>query len=403
MIKFFGFLFVFFLLGLGGWYYFTITYPTTSQINAALYFAEHIMKPHANLNKNIIGFLPYWRVDDIKYARLDVLSEVNYFSFTPEKDGTLLKVTGNETEPGFREWDKQTMRDFIAKTQIMGAKFTITVAALNNDLITSILDDPQAQQTLINEIVQLLKINKLDGVTIDFEYFGEPETEYQTKFTEFSQNLSRAIKTETSHATLSLALMPRAARDKDIYDFPRIVPLYDRFIGMSYDYYGANADIAGPVAPMKGFKDNKYFFDIETTYEDYEKFIPKNKLIMGVPYYGWDWAVVDGKTINSRTLPQDNPNNSAEVISYGRMREDKSIISKQCKWDDYALATWCWYTNDNGVDHQAWFEDNKSLGIKFDFAKQQHLDGIAIWVLGYDKDYPDLWNLLKEKFSTNNR
>lgn len=399
MKYFFLILFILCLLGMGGWYYVSITYPTTSPQNAVLYFTQRLMKPHTNLNKQIIGFMPYWRVDDMQYTKLDVLSEVNYFSLTPGPDGKFIKQLNHEAEPGFREWDKQTMRDFIAKTQIMGTKFTVTITALDNDLITSILDNETAQQNLINEIVQLIHTNHLDGFTIDFEYFGEPPDEYQTKFTTFSQNLSRTIKQKTPHATMSLAIMPRAARDKDIYDFQNLVPLYDAFIGMSYDYYGISSDIAAPGAPMKGFKDNKYFFDVETTYEDYAQYLPKNKIIMGVPYYGWDWAVVDGKTINAKTLPATDPNNYAAVISYARMREDKNLKPDQCKWDDYALSTWCWYIDEKNIDHQVWFEDNKSLEIKFDFANKQKFDGIAIWVLGYDKEYPDLWNMLQKKFS----
>jgi spore germination protein len=169
---------------------------------------------------------------------------------------------------------------------------------------------------------------------------------------------------------------------------------------MSYDYYGISSDIAGPIAPMKGFKENKYFFDVTTTYEDYLKQIPKNKIVMGVPYYGWDWAVKDGATITSRTFPSDNPNNYAAVLSYARMREDKDLNRKQCQWDDFAEENWCWYTDQKtGIDHQVWFEDAKSLGVKYDYANKQDFSGIAIWVLGYDKDYPDLWNLMKEKFS----
>ena len=147
---------------------------------------------------------------------------------------------------------------------------------------------------------------------------------------------------------------------------------------------------------MKGFKEGKYFFDVETTYADYQKVIPENKLVMGVPYYGWDRAVVDGKTIQSKTLPSED--NAAVVMSYARMRENKDITKNQCQWDEYALATWCWYTDKDNVDHQVWLEDNKSLGIKFDYVKKQKFGGVAIWVLGYDKNYPDLWNLLKKQY-----
>ena len=136
------------------------------------------------------------------------------------------------------------------------------------------------------------------------------------------------------------------------------------------------------------------------TWEDYAKVLPKEKLLMGVPYYGWERAVEDGKTHLSNTLPEDDPDNYSSVISYGRAREDKEINKKQCKWDEYAQETWCWYKEkESGADYQVWLSDNRSVQTRYDFANKQNLGGIAIWTLGYDKDYPDLWDMIKSKFT----
>jgi spore germination protein YaaH len=119
---------------------------------------------------------------------------------------------------------------------------------------------------------------------------------------------------------------------------------------------------------------------------------------MGIPYYGWDWAVEDGRTIQSRTLPADDPNQYAAVISYARAKENKDIKNAQCQWDEYALSTWCWYTDEKNVDHQVWLEDTNSIKTKFTSAKEQAFSGIAIWTLGYDKGYSDLWTLIENIF-----
>ena len=121
---------------------------------------------------------------------------------------------------------------------------------------------------------------------------------------------------------------------------------------------------------------------------------------MGVPYYGWDWAVMDGRKIQSKTLPADDPNNYAAIISYGRMRENKDIKQNQCQWDDYAKSRWCMYKDEKNIDHQVWLEDNKSIEEKFNFVNKNKFHGIAIWTLGYDKQYPDLWNLIEKIFTS---
>jgi len=309
------FLFVLILLLLIVWFYLSKTYPATPPQISALYFLEHIITPQQNYKKYVLGFLPYWRLDQINTIQPNKLSEINFFSLTAGNDGHLVTVTNGQTDPGWNGWEKQSTKNFLTKAQIMGAKVTFTVAAQDNQLIENILNSNTAQQNLITDVVDQIGKRNLNGVNIDFEYTGEPTDVLQQEFTFFSKKLATQLKQKNPHASLELSIMPLSARQPDLYDFKQIVQVYDQFIGMSYDYYGQTSDIAGPVAPMNGFTQGKYFFDVTTTYSDYLKVIPKDKLVMGVPTYGWEWAVVDGKTMKSKTYPTDSPNSYAAVIS----------------------------------------------------------------------------------------
>src|SRR3990167_56304 len=55
--------------------YLYLKYPTTSPINSASYFINRLKQPHAHMQKDVVGFLPYWRLDDTKYLRFDLRSE----------------------------------------------------------------------------------------------------------------------------------------------------------------------------------------------------------------------------------------------------------------------------------------------------------------------------------------
>lgn len=395
-----GVIFVAIVIGIM-WKFFNLknTYPHTTPLQSSAYYIEHKLNPRINLQKETIGFLPYWRIEDSRHTRLDLITEINYFGLFVNDEGEFIKVVNGETNPGKREWDSQQIKDLITKSHIYGTKFTLSIVCQDNDDIGSILDNKEAQAKLIANILNEVKSRDLDGINIDFEYLGEPDEQYKQKFTAFSQKLSSNLHRVKPRAKLELSIMPRSARIPDIFDFKALVPLYDNFIGMSYDFYGSNPEIAGPIAPMTGFKENKYFFDVTTMYQDLEKYIPKEKIVMGVPHYGWDFAVTDGKTIQSKTIPQDSPDGYAAVLSYATAREKKDLKKTQCQFDDYAKEPWCWYTDKAGVDHQVWFQDNKSIGIKYDFANSHDFAGIAIWTLGYDKDYPDLWDLMEQKFA----
>ena len=403
MVKqFFVFFFLFIIIiGTGLYFYLSKTYPDTKPLLSAQYFIEHLMKPHAKLSKHIMGFLPYWQIDNIQYLKPEELSDINYFSLDVGSDGHILTTTNGQSDPGWREWQGDSIKNLITKAHIDGTDVSITVAALDNTLITTILDSDTNQQNLINDIVKAVQSRNLDAVNIVFEYTGTPDAGYDTKFTNFSSNLKNALNKQRTGTKLSLSIMPLSARETGLFDFAKLSSVYDRFIGMSYDYYGQSSDIAGPIAPMNGFKENKYFFDVTTTYADYLKVIPKEKIIMGIPYYGWDWAVVDGKMINSRTFPATSADNYAAVNSYALTKTSSTIKKNQCSWDTISEETWCWYTDTKtGIDHQVWIADDRSVQTRFDFANNQDFDGIAIWTLGSDKQYPDLWNMLHNTFST---
>ncbi len=388
------------IFGIGFYYFLTQTHPSLSPFISGQFYIEKFINPHKKMQSYVLGFMPYWRLDDIKYVRPQLLSEFNYFSLTVGSDGHIAKVVDGVTDPGWRGWQNEELKNFTSKANIIGTDVTVTIAALDNDLIMTILDNDEYQDNLITDIITEVKTRNLQGINVDFEYFGEPDPAYKTAFTTFSKKLKAALDSEVPGTELSISIMPLAAREDDLFDFQQLVPIYDRFIGMSYDYYGASSDIAGPIAPMKGFNEGQYFFDVETTYKDYRQYIPREKLVMGVPFYGWEWAVEDGKIRNSLTYPSSDDRNYAAVISYARAKESKELKKNQCKWDEPAQETWCWYKDTKlGTDKQVWLADNRSVETRFNFAEKQGFAGVAIWTLGYDKQYSDLWDIISSKFT----
>ncbi len=385
----------------GIWFYFASNYPDTSPLKSVQFYIEKIINPRPNLKKETFGFLPYWRVNETKNIKLQYISHVDYFGLVVDADGEFIQETNTETEPGYREWQTQKVKDFMTKAQIFGSKTSLSIISHVNSTTEALLDHPQAQDKLIANILKEVKTRKLDGINIDFEYLGDADPEYKAKFSEFSRNLKEELTKQNPDSKLYLSVMPYSVRSDDILDLVKLEPIYDRFIGMSYDFYGISSEIAGPIAPLTGYKENKYYFDVATMYEDLTKQIPKEKILMGVAHYGWDWTVEDGETIQSPTFPSDHENNYAAVMSYARAQTDENINPENCSWDEFAFETWCWYTDTDGVDHQVWLADNKTIKSRYDFAKSNDFTGIAIWVLGYEGENSSIWGLMKDGFGRN--
>lgn len=374
-----------------------LLYPTTSPFKAISYINYHRTHPHQDLAKRTIGYAPSWQLDKMQNVRLDLLTDVIFFSLTVNDQGNFAtKNSKGEDDPGFVAWNKAPANDLLAKTQIMGGTTGLTISVLNNDKIKNFLSSDSSQTNLINNTLKQVKRKHLKLINLDFEYTGEPPEDLPAKFTAFVSKMRQGLGSETE---LDMNLMARSGRDPALFEIENLKPSIDSFIVMSYDYYTGGSDSAGPVAPMNGYANKKYFFDVTTTYSDLAKLIPPDKIIMGIPYYGYDWPVKDKTNSRSLALKQSDANGYVETLSYGRARQDSNFTGGNCHFDDLAQAPWCGYTDsETGKDRVAWFENTESIKIKYDFAKSQNFAGIAIWSLGYDKDYPDLWDIIRQTF-----
>jgi spore germination protein YaaH len=75
------------------------------------------------------------------------------------------------------------------------------------------------------------------------------------------------------------------------------------------------------------------------------------------------------------------------------------ISSIEILSDSISSSTYLIVKDSNNLYRQLFFEDKKSLALKYDWIKENQIGGVGIWALGYDNGYSELWDLLTEKFS----
>ncbi len=151
---------------------------------------------------------------------------------------------------------------------------------------------------------------------------------------------------------------------------------------MGYDIHTPKGS-PGPVAPLEGAVSILGFM------QSYLEKVPSDKLILAVPYYGYDWPLKPDGTATGepgRTLPY------AEIAS---MSKGKNII-----WDEVAQTPSIRYVDtETSTPRILFFENIRSLGAKYDFINKKNLKGMGIWALGYDGLNNDLRSLIFEKFA----
>jgi len=196
------------------------------------------------------------------------------------------------------------------------------------------------------------------------------------------------------HASLpgSVVSIASPAVDWDgLLNIPVLAEHLDYFMVMGYDYYWNGSEQAGPVAglyPMTG----SYLYSLSRTLSWYlSEGAPVNKLVMGLPYYGRDWEV-------GNAVPPSNTIGYGTALTYRSVRNNNSTYSPEnLHLEPNSLSPYYSYTI-NGW-HQCFIDNVQSLGMKYNWVKRHNLAGIGIWALGYDNGYPELWDLLRDKFT----
>lgn len=354
----------------------------------------------------VFGFAPYWTLSDLDNVNFEVLTTLAYFDVEILPNGTI-----NTDSPGYRAFHSKKATALFEKAHQHGTKVVLTVTQMDADAIEEFLDNPQGQKNAVKEIVQLVQSKKLDGINIDIEYMGTPDSMYRDKFSNFVALTTDAMHNAKADSQVTVSVYASAVKTPKLYDVRKISENSDAIFMMAYDFATTGSDTVIPTSPLYGHKEGKYWYDVSTAVEDFLKVMPKEKLILGVPWYGYDYPVETagikvprhsgyyaraynryGYPYSYFVYPQ------AHAATYGDTKRD--VSPTETGWDDFGKVGWISYIDDSGMTRQIFLEDAKSLGLKYDFAKTQDLGGVGVWALGFDEGYRDMWALLESKFGS---
>ncbi len=358
-------------------------------------------KPLMPLNEGktgyqVYGYAPYWTFNKLDNVDFSTLTTLAYFGVPIDSEGNLVKE-----DPGYVTFMSDRATQTFKKAHAAGTKVNLTVTLMENEKILAFLDSEAAQQNAINQIVSEVKNRGIDGVSIDIEYAGNPGKSYRKAYTAFVKTLSERIHTDIPKSQVTVAVYALSAKNPQLYDIGALSQSADQIFMMAYDFAAAGSDTAAPTAPLYGYKEGKYPYDIATAVQDFLSVTPSEKLILGVPYYGYNYHVVSPE-INSETYSYVG----SDVQTYTATQEDVTPSEAETYrdgWDNEGKINWkAYYDNDNETWRMIFTEDAKSLGLKYDFAKENQLAGVGIWALGFDHGRTELWTLLKDKFGVKN-
>ncbi len=324
------------------------------------------------LSAQVLGWYPYWMQSAYTSFDYSLLSTIAYFSYEVDT------ATGSYTT--VHSW-KTT--DLIPLAHENGTKVLLTVTNFGNANNAAVLRSPAKRRTLIDSLWVLVGERNADGVNIDFE--GMTDATLRDSLAVFMRDLAQLFHSGFRPLEVSIALPP--VDWSSIFDVKAIAASADYCAVMGYDYHWQSGPDAGPVAPLDSSKLWGKYSALRSVRTYLAGGIPRSKLLLGVPYYGYEWPV------QSSTVPAKTTGAGLSMQYY---RAAERAAEHGRRWD---VASSTPYYIHSTEPRQGWYEDSTSLAVKYDSVSSYGLGGVGIWALGYDGTRPELWNLLRKKFS----
>lgn len=248
--------------------------------------------------------------------------------------------------------------------------FAMITNNFDGAIAKSLLESSQNRTTLINNIVNALKLNGYKGVNIDLEGVYYYDRSYLTTF---MNELYTALHPQGFYVTMAVPAKTSdspTASWSGAYDYAALPNYSDQIVLMTYDehYPGGTP---GAIASI-GWVENVIKYAVTA--------IPREKILLGTAAYGYDWT-----------------SSSTKAYGISGIYNLASTTGSTIKWDSVSQSPYFNYTDSTGISHSVWFENAQSLNYKLDLVNSYNLSGIAIWRLGLEN--ADYWTSIKTKFN----
>ncbi len=310
----------------------------------------------------IFGYAPYWTLPQSNGFDVNDLTTLAYFSVDANGNGTL-----NESGAGWNGYESQDLVNLVTRSHAAGDRVVLTVTCFSQSSLDAITSDPNAPATLSAALISAVSAKNLDGVNFDFEGEGSGD---RNGLTSLITQVSNSLHAANPHWQVTMATYASAAGDASgFYNVAALAPALDGFFVMAYDMN--NRSSPSPTAPLVGGG----YSDTEAL-QQFTSVVPASKVILGVPYYGYDWPTTDG-TNAAKATGGESPLSYAVIAASGH----------PTYWDPATQTPWTAYQVGTQW-HETYFDDPTSLALKAQLANSFHIAGLGIWALGMDGNDP---------------
>lgn len=278
----------------------------------------------------------------------------------------------------------------IAKENNLKVMPLIINQNFNQEQFHLFLQSASAQENAMMTMVSLCQRYHFYGLQFDFENININD---KKEFTRFFQLAAKRL--HQNGFVISIAVVPRTSdmlfNDYDRWYFENWSGAYDyQSLGQSADFisimsYDRHTSLTtpGPLAAIDW---------VEKTIRYLLKFVPAQKISLGIPDYSGYWFV--GK-LDPGNLSEKYTYRSKKLpISYHKVFALLTQFHQTLAWNNQWQSSYAMYTNQDRAEY-LFVENAKSFQAKINLVKRYQLRGISVWKLGLED--PEMWRKVEPR------
>jgi spore germination protein YaaH len=239
-----------------------------------------------------------------------------------------------------------------------------SVALKSRDAGHAILTDPAVGAHALDQL--LIAGVRWDGLALDFEGLDAGD---RADLTRFIQALGASLR--DARKIYAVALPAKTADHRTgwsgAYDYAAIADAADLYLVMAYGFRTSGSATPGSTAPLRWVESSMAYAATQ---------IAPERLILGVPFYGYDWNVSAGPP--------------AQALRHSDTRQLLERTGATTTFDRETASATFRYELD-GEQHEVWYEDDRALGAKLALVGKYGLRGAGAWRLGQED--PAVWTV----------
>lgn len=239
----------------------------------------------------------------------------------------------------------------------------------SNELSENLLNNNDAQENLISQVLNIIQTKKYSGLILNFEQIP---TQFKNLYLRLVQNMQKLLN--NSGYALYTVIEPKNTMDSSQY-FSELGEYSNGIIIMTYGIEFTQP----PSIQIQSIQ------EIEDIVKYIISLIPSNKVMLGMLNHGYRWKSIQG----NNNIPQLHIIGNQEAIQIAISQNAAILFDEKTQYPYF-------YYYINNQRFEVWFQDVRSVVAKFNLIKKYNLAGISYWTLM--KKSHQTWQALNAAF-----